>query len=46
MRYAITCTATSGFVVYRYFCNANLIESTKYWAEQRHPDCIVTVEHE
>lgn len=44
MRYAIICKSTSGYVTYTYYCNADLIESTKYWAQERHPDCVVSVE--
>jgi len=44
MRYAIVCKSTSGFVEYRYFCPAHLVESTKYWASQKWPDCIISVE--
>jgi len=43
MRYAIRCIAQSGYVTYTYFCNADLIESTKYWAKERHPDCAIEV---
>jgi len=45
MRYAIRCLK-SGTVTFTYHCNADLVESTKYWASQQHPDCTIEVSPE
>lgn len=42
-RYAVKCIAKSGYVTYTYFCNADLLESTKSWAQELHPDCKIEV---